>query len=180
MSFLYHPFYCEENVWHLGQHARLIDQDKRVVFVSNAVRFCPMWHMRAGGPDAWIAWDYHVFLLGYLENWLVWDHDSLLGMPQPLATYLQHSFKKVRADLEPRFRVSNWSEFLIHFSSDRQHMRSPKGWLSEPPPWPAPVQGPSNLDRWLSDDPTWWGSLMDKNALLATYGLPEEAFVPKQ
>ena len=126
-------------VWHRCRHPAVAGVPRRVVFVSNAARACPLWAQRAApAPGEPVVWDYHVFLVEAGAGGRVWDLDSVLGMPVPLADYLAATFRAVPAEGAPRFRVVPAGEYVRRFSSDRSHMRTPDGgWLVPPPAWPA-------------------------------------------
>lgn len=167
----YTPFYCEENVWWLAQDPRVADRVREVVFVTNAQRSVAVFAQRAGrGPRAGIVWDYHVVLVvrgaGEAE---VWDLDCVHGAPLPGRVWLDASFvTTVPEELQPRFRVVPADELVATFSSDRAHMRLRDGrYRQPPPPWPAIVRGPSNLDRFLDVDDAFVGEVLDLSALRA-------------
>lgn len=152
-AFLYQPFYCEENVFHLCAHPIFGARRRSAVFVSGVLGGCVMWHQRAARrPGAPLFWDYHVFVLAE-DPWEVWDLDSTLGMPVPAAVYVARSF---RAGLPPElaavFRVVPADELRATFASDRSHMRSRDGRFERPPPpWPtvSPKERGSNLLRFI-------------------------------
>ena len=146
MSFLYTPYYCEENVWHLCQREQFVDSEPIVVFVGNEIRACPLWYQRASSLDQPVLWDYHVFLLCRDADfyWQVWDLDTLLGFPVNFEHYVDRTFGKVLAGdvYAPNFRLIAAQEYQRVFSSDRAHMRDKSGaWLEPPPPWPFIYNG---------------------------------------
>jgi protein N-terminal glutamine amidohydrolase len=143
------PYYCEENVWRLAYRKTRQQQQQPdttlsslsssssyfVVFISNACRNVPMFHQRASvAAHVACCWDYHVVLVGVAapsttattNEVVVYDLDSVLPYPCPLADYLQRSFMATRTSvvslLSPRFRIVSAKQFLQHFSSDRRHM----------------------------------------------------------
>lgn len=159
-SYDHQPFYCEENVLRLAER-RDVASDA-VLVISNAAGAVLMWEQRAargGGP---IPWDYHVVLVARGPEPLVYDLDTTLAFPEPLASYLSRSFRPVPARFRPRFRVVPAPAFRATLASDRSHMRSPGGaWLKPPPPWPAPGAG-TNLLRFVDlDDRTVPGDACD-------------------
>jgi protein N-terminal glutamine amidohydrolase len=146
---LYAPFYCEENIWHLSREPQLTDFDKRVVFISNEMKSCPLWFQRAcQSAHEPVVWDYHVILLANNDaaqsDWQVWDLDTLLGLPMPAKLYLESTFGNINLagpSFQPQFKVIDATSFATSFCSDRGHMRDRHGaWLVQPPPWPAIMQ----------------------------------------
>ena len=143
---LYHPFYCEENVWHLCDNAGLSSGMHAVVVTSEA-QVCPLWHQRcAADVEHPVFWDYHVFAVARGKDSFpcVYDLDSTLAFPTSLATYIQATFGASGAfpsRYAPRFRIIPGSHFRAHFFSNRNHMRDADGrYLQAPPPWP-PILG---------------------------------------
>lgn len=140
----YQPYYCEENVWQLCANARVVGT-RFAVFIASPSRVCPLWNQRGStGPSNPVLWDYHVVLVARSGGRsVVYDLDSTLDFPCPLATYLRRTFAPVGAlpkENEPLFRVFDGDVFRRHFASDRSHMLGPQGqYLQPPPPWPAIV-----------------------------------------
>ncbi len=165
----YHPFYCEENAFHLCQHAVLGARARHVVFVSGALGGCVMWHQRAArGPAAPLFWDYHVIVLAE-GPWEVWDPDSTLGCPVGAAFYLERSFRPgLPAELAPIFRVVRAAEIVATLASDRSHMRGPDGRFERrPPPWPpvsAKERG-TNLARFIDMSDPFVGEVLSLGEL---------------
>jgi len=148
----YTPFYCEENIWHLGQNPRFAELETKIVFISNKTNSCILWGQKAGkGVDGLVLWDYHVILLCKEREWQVWDLDTNFEIPSELSYYLRKTFKtdevKLAVDYAPVFRVIDTKEFVRTFSSDRSHMKKPDGtWIASPPEWPVVGEGKeSNL-----------------------------------
>ncbi len=138
----YTSFYCEENIWHLCQHPRVVGEDRHVLWMTNAQRRCAFRSQRSAKSNGEIVlWDYHVVLLTRAATWLVWDLDSVLAFPVPLGDYLDATFGPTGATPHPlacRFRVIPGDTYIAHFSSDRSHMRWGDGsWIAPPPDWPA-------------------------------------------
>jgi hypothetical protein len=160
----YHPFYCEENVFHLCQHPVFGARARHAVFVSGRAGGFVMWHQRAArGPTSPLFWDYHVIVLAE-DPWEVWDLDSTLGCPVPAREYLDRSFRAgVPLDLAPLFRVVRAADLVAKLASDRSHMRGPDGRFERPPPtWPpvsAPERG-SNLARFVEMDRPFAGEVL--------------------
>ncbi len=175
---LYHPYYCEENVWHLCQAPRFEGWDRRVLFISNTAGCCALWNQKAAEqPGQAIVWDYHVVLLACPAEqpgaWQVWDPDSTLGSPRPLCDYLQWTFglgtfaEQVPEQFRPRFRLLEAEQYLDHFSSDRSHMLDADGeYLKPPPPWdPISRTVPSNLSRFCDLETPFLGQVLGLSEL---------------
>ncbi len=158
MKFLYTPFYCEENIWHLCQQEEFTHREPQVVFVSNRKRACALWHQRAAKRNQPVYWDYHVILIirqlapagqSECDCWEVWDLDTLLDCPTTLPSYMARTFehRSVPTVYRPAFRVIPADAFTQAFSSDRSHMKDEDGeWLQPPPSWPPVFDGKkSNL-----------------------------------
>ena len=170
-NFLYQPFYCEENVYHLCVDPRFADRQRQVVFISNRGRTCVMWHQRAARKaGAHLFWDYHVVLLAR-SPWEIWDLDTTLGLPVPAADYLAMSFRNDLLDpFMPRFRMIDAALFAATFASDRSHMRRPGGaYRWPPPPWPpiGPPDAEPNLMRFVDMDQPFVGEILDLRSLSA-------------
>jgi protein N-terminal glutamine amidohydrolase len=173
MTFLYSAYYCEENIWHLCQHAQFALYDKRVVFISNAQQNCPFWFQRAARiPNEPVYWDYHVILLYFNESWKVWDLDTLLPLPMPFDEYLEQTFHHRRQSTDepldlPLFKVVPAAQFVREFTSDRSHMKDEHGrWLQAPPPWPPILAGSANnLHRFIDMTDTAFGTIMKLDEL---------------
>jgi hypothetical protein len=152
------PFWCEENAWRLCRHARLAAREALVVVIASDGGAVRVRHQRAADGDA-VDWDYHVIALARERGaaWEAWDLDTTLGCPLPALAYLDAAFAPpIPAELAPRFRLIGAADYLARLSSDRSHMRARDGsWLQPPPPWPAIVQGPTNLRQLI--DPRWRG-----------------------
>jgi hypothetical protein len=165
-AYLYSPYYCEENVWHLCQQPDFKAYDRKVALISNDRRSCALWHQRARtGPDQPILWDYHVVLLFRSEDWQVYDLDTLLETPTPIAQYIKQTFKQgpVPEPYLPVFRIIDADEFVSIFSSDRSHMLTADGkWQVPPPPWPAIVRNnQSNLMELIDMRKPSFGTILD-------------------
>lgn len=178
----YQPFYCEENALLLGQHAVLAGQERRIVFVSNAVRAVALCHQRVGDDEVCPAvWDYHVLVFARARGgaFRAWDLGSTLGTPVTAAEWIEGTFRHcaVPTRFAPRFRVVDADESLAVFASDRSHMRDAAGhWLAPPPPWPPLGRpgSPANLARFLdvTDEgrAPFVGETMDLGELAARFG----------
>src|SRR2546421_12646824 len=93
-QFRYAACYCEENIWHLAGDARILGDERHVVFISNAARCCPLWAQRSSPhPSEPALWDYHVvYLVSVRGTTLVYDLDTTLEFPVPLKEYLEATF----------------------------------------------------------------------------------------
>jgi hypothetical protein len=167
----YHSHYCEENVWWLCQHPEVADRRRWVTFVSNEDRRCLFRHQTVVAADEVVIWDYHVLLIVESEQVEAWDLDTRLGMPVPLAEYLDATFPsnlpKAIAP-QPRLRLVEAPLLLPIFTTDRSHMRQPNGiWLKPPPPWHPPTAPghPMNLPRLIDMNDDIAGEVLDLDAL---------------
>lgn len=177
-GFLYTPFYCEENAWHLCQHDRLAALERRVVFISNTHRCCPLWFQRAA-PDEGepVFWDYHVLVMAHEDGaWRVWDLDTTLPSPLAVKPYVAATFgppNLIPPSYHPRFRVITPDTFIARFSSDRSHMRDEVGaWREPPPPWPPILDTTQrmNLMRFVDVEDDIAGEVMGREELIARFG----------
>lgn len=165
MGFVPAPYYCEENVWQLCVDPRVEGSSRAVIVISNARRQVAVAHQRvsdrSGRP---VVWDYHVVLAarGPL-GWVIWDVDSTLGLPVPLADYLRASFGGPRGFAPPydaRFRVVEASRYRQILATDRSHMRDAAGRLRAPAPsWP-PIGEGTNLMRFVDMDQDFEGEVV--------------------
>ncbi|KAH7510880.1 hypothetical protein JRO89_XSUnG0244100 [Xanthoceras sorbifolium] len=136
------PFYCEENVYLLCKKlcakgvADADGSDLFVVFISNEKKQACI--KRADGIT---LWDYHVVCIQRKRDGdsscLVWDLDSSLPFPSPLASYVSETIRPsfpVFSEFQRFFRMVHAPIFLRFFASDRRHMKDPAGnWIAEPP-----------------------------------------------
>lgn len=133
-----------------------------------------------------MLWDYHVVLMFKkvgaqagdgskpIDGWQVYDLDTLLGAPIPIAEYIDSTFgdpSLVPAEFSPKFRVIDADEFVSIFSSDRSHMLTADGrWQVEPPPWPAIVRNrKSNLMELVNMQDQSVGTVMDLRQFEASF-----------
>ncbi|XP_058723955.1 protein N-terminal glutamine amidohydrolase [Vicia villosa] len=142
------PFYCEENVYLLCKklcNDGISDSegsDLFVVFISNEKKQIPLWNQKASHrADGAVLWDYHVICIQINqggEKPLVWDLDSSLPFPSPLASYVSETIRpsfQLFSDFDRLFRIVHAPIFLSCFASDRRHMKGSDGhWIEEPPP----------------------------------------------
>jgi hypothetical protein len=156
-SFLHQPFWCEENVWHLAQHAATQAPEQLVLVLTGASAQVACWHQKAGDAGRPILWDYHVVLATRTDarGWQVWDLDSRVGAPVTAREWLQATFPaadRVPRAYRPRFAVIPADHYLRCFGSDRGHMREADGsWMQTPPPWPAITGAGLTLAQALAD-----------------------------
>ena len=154
-KFRYQQYYCEENVWYLCKESLFTGLEKRVIFISNETKRCPLRYQRiCKPPERPVWWDYHVILICRKDSWMVWDLDTLLGLPISFYDYVKQTFGEpgiIPVSYAPRFRVIDADVFRSTFSSNRSHMRTPSGkWIAPPPVWPPIINGPRNtLDDFL-------------------------------
>ncbi|XP_057784714.1 protein N-terminal glutamine amidohydrolase [Salvia miltiorrhiza] len=146
--FQHTPYYCEENIYFLCKKlsedgiAKPDGSDLFVVFISNEKNQIPLWHQRASHrADGVILWDYHVICVQSRKETslphLVWDLDSSLPFPSPLATYVAETVRpsfQLFSEFQRVFRIVHAPIFLKSFASDRRHMKDPSGnWTATPP-----------------------------------------------
>ncbi|MGH1346126.1 MAG: hypothetical protein ACRBN8_31465 [Nannocystales bacterium] len=169
----YCPFYCEENIWHLAADPRLGEGRRRVLLISNRSQRVALWGQRSGleDSDGLVVWDYHVVLTcGAGEDAVVWDLDTTLGTPVPLAVYLPRTFRGAPEPFLPMFRVFGADAYRDGFGSDRRHMLDGDGaFLQAPPVWP-PIGSTHTLQAWLDFERDEPGQLVDLPGLVALLG----------
>lgn len=150
-QFRHTPYYCEENVYHLckklctdGMEAGE-GSDLFVVFISNEKKQIPLWHQKASQrADGITLWDYHVICVQKKEGnspHLVWDLDSSLQFPSPLASYVSETVRpsiQLFSEFQRFFRIVHAPIFLRSFASDRRHMKDSEGnYMYQPPTYEA-------------------------------------------
>lgn len=116
--------------------------DLFVVFISNEKKQIPLWNQKASNrADGAVLWDYHVICIQINQAGdkpLVWDLDSKLPFPSPLASYVSETIRpsfQLFSDYDRLFRIVHAPIFLSCFASDRRHMKGSDGhWIEEPPP----------------------------------------------
>ncbi|KND00715.1 uncharacterized protein SPPG_09149 [Spizellomyces punctatus DAOM BR117] len=190
--FPYTRCYCEENVYNfcrlieegassdLPQIATVVSNanvaETFVVFVSSEIGWVEMHKQKSGkvAEDGRIIWDYHVFAIVKPKNapsTMVYDFDTMLDFPTPFSNYINESFRSSR--FPRKFRIVPAKDYLLHFASDRRHMRMPGSdassespeLYSAPPPLYPPIKSsiplsssaflPVNASSELS---RYWGS----------------------
>ncbi|KAH9679128.1 hypothetical protein WN944_024417 [Citrus x changshan-huyou] len=147
-QFQHTPYYCEENVYLLCKKlcangtAEADGSDLFVVFISNEKKQIPLWHQKASQrADGVVLWDYHVICVqrkkGGDSPCLVWDLDSSLPFPTPLAPYVSETIQpsfQLFSEYQRFFRIVHAPVFLRCFASDRRHMKDSAGnWIAQPP-----------------------------------------------
>ncbi|KAG7452685.1 uncharacterized protein BT62DRAFT_19848 [Guyanagaster necrorhizus] len=156
--------YCEENIYLLAQK---FTSDSGlnggwniyVVFISNDTNTVALRNQKsAPHEDFPVCWDYHVVLLLrnisiYPQsdtencNW-VYDFDTRLPVPVPLAEYLRQTFSDGFPEkFQSLFRLVPGEVYLQYFASDRSHMIHGDGSFSSPPPLYPPIYGTKTLGR---------------------------------
>ncbi|PIA53701.1 hypothetical protein AQUCO_00900349v1 [Aquilegia coerulea] len=161
------PSYCEENVYLLCKRLSTIGvsnkdgSDLFVVFISNDYKQVPLWHQKASKrADGLIIWDYHAICIQMNKEgkvpFQVWDLDSTLPFPSPLAEYVSQAIQpsfQVYPEYQRYLRVVHAPIFLRKFASDRRHMKdSAENWISHPPAYEPIVAEDGtvhNLDAYI-------------------------------
>ena len=146
-QYLYQPFFCEENIWHLTK--RLITDREltvQVLYFINEQQAVLMTQQIAFGPKRLGCWDYHV-VLSLPQEKIIVDFDSLLGFQSELRQYFSDSFpdqELIDNNFRLTVRIVDGRDYLEFFSSDRSHMIDANGRLLAPfPEWPK-IQSESN------------------------------------
>ena len=160
----YHPFYCEENIWHLYEDVGDL-KNPTVIIISNDAQTVAVAEQAAGGDHGTVVWDYHVVLAGQVDDaWRIWDFDTKLSFPVAATEWLFQSFERfieLPPEYFPRFRVLPADVYRREFGSDRRHMKQADGtWRSPPPDWPAPGSEHS-LNRLIDMQTPHTGELLD-------------------
>ncbi|KAL7194377.1 hypothetical protein ACSBR1_034730 [Camellia fascicularis] len=107
----------------------------------------PLWHQKASQrADGVVLWDYHVICIQRKKgdsSPLVWDLDSSLPFPSPLASYVSETMRpsfQLFSEFQRFFRVVHAPIFLRSFASDRRHMKDSVGnWIAQPSAYEAIV-----------------------------------------
>ncbi|KAB5551792.1 hypothetical protein DKX38_009103 [Salix brachista] len=136
-QFTHTPLYCEENVYFL---LKKLCKDG-VADADGSDLFIPLWHQKASTrADGIILWDYHAICIQRKReggSHLVWDLDSSLPFPSPLASYVSETIRpsfQLFSEYRRSFRIMHAPIFLRFFASDRRHMKDPDGnWTAQPP-----------------------------------------------
>ena len=162
----YQANYCEENIWHLASEPELQDQERFVVFISNAGKCFAMWNQKCAPDGQPVMWDYHVVLVARGEDLKIWDLDTVSGYPLPAQEWVKTSFSgssTMPDAFQPMFRVIEAKTFLEKFSSDRSHMLVDENTYREPAPEWSPIGGdkPSNLHQFINMNFPFEGEVFD-------------------
>ncbi|KAF8398355.1 hypothetical protein HHK36_017282 [Tetracentron sinense] len=147
-TFDHTPYYCEENVYLLCNKLCKIGvadakgSDLFVVFISNEKKQASGTACKASKrADGVVLWDYHVVCvqrkgIGDTPD-QVWDLDSSLPFPTPLAHYISETIRpsfQLFPDYHRLCRIVHAPIFLCFFASDRRHMKDSVGnWIEQPP-----------------------------------------------
>jgi len=145
---LYTAYYCEENIWHLCNNSEIENFEKNIVVISNVEKKCALFYQKINQhfPNIPVVWDYHVILLVFQNEWLVYDFDTILSFPVKLEEYLHKTFQNVENyRYQPYFRIITKQDYLTKFSSDRSHMFINRKWTHTPPQWKKIINGSSNF-----------------------------------
>ncbi len=142
----YHPFFCEENIWHLCD----AHHKGWAVFVSNEAGAVYFEHQRL--QPTGLIWDYHVVYLDTDGQITDFDHEG--DLTRSLDSWLSRSFANSPEAFAAKFHLVAAEDYLLHFSSDRSHMIKDGRWLKPPPPWPKIGAG-NTLSAFLRLDSTW-------------------------
>ena len=170
--YLYHPRYCEENIWHLCQQPEFHHSD--VIVMASRGEFFPILRQRAAdAPDMPLLWDYHVVLLWLAGKGVryILDFDTTLPFCTPANHYFQQSFideRRLRPAFVPLFRVMPAREYAANLLSDRRHMKTANGWLAEPPAWPPISATESNLQKFTDMNDREYGQILTMTYLPAS------------
>lgn len=173
----YCPFYCEENIWQLCANPCLGVGQRLAIVISNPGRQVAVSGQRAApAPQVPVIWDYHVIAASqWAQGWMVWDLDSLYGMPLAAKDYLPQTFRPTIAELEPQFRLLGCAEYRSLLATDRRHMRDSNGhFIRKPPAWPSIGLG-HNLDQFIDMRRASPGRVMDLPQLAQRLANPPTA-----
>ena len=170
-DFPHHPYYCEENIWHLCQHVQF--KNSHVIFIASTGDSFPMLCQRAmPNPQTPIFWDYHVILLIQGETNQILDFDTTLAFNNDVETYFSQSFVDnalLEDEHRPLFRLIPASEYVEKFSSNRSHMKTESGWLAPPPPWPPIIKAENNLSAYIDMNDLKIGEVLTYDEMLERF-----------
>ncbi|KAL7169011.1 hypothetical protein ACSBR2_034103 [Camellia fascicularis] len=140
-------YYLNNKILCTSGEADAEGSDLFVVFISNEKKQVPLWHQKASQrADGVVLWDYHVICIQRKKgdsSPLVWDLDSSLPFPSPLASYVSETMRpsfQLFSEFQRFFRVVHAPIFLRSFASDRRHMKDSVGnWIAQPSAYEAIV-----------------------------------------
>ncbi|XP_065317831.1 protein N-terminal glutamine amidohydrolase-like isoform X2 [Gordionus sp. m RMFG-2023] len=154
-SFIYTPYYCEENIWQLCKGiftSTLCNKDNDisyyVVFITNNLKQVPIWTMTCAKNNDIVIWDYHVILVNLVlyyqsdNSSKVYDFDTTLEFGCNLEEYFQKALKNENNfpdKYKRKYRIIPGKVYLDHFASDRSHMKDGLGNFLKPPPSYSPI-----------------------------------------
>ncbi|XP_057982091.1 protein N-terminal glutamine amidohydrolase isoform X1 [Malania oleifera] len=177
----------EENVYLLCKNlcmngaADTKGSDLFIVFLTNEKKQVPLWHQKAGmRADGLVLWDYHVICIQRKKEEnsppLVWDLDSNLPFPSPLASYLSETIRPsfhLFAEFQRLFRIVHAPIFFRFFASDRRHMKDSVGnWIAQPPAYEPIVAEDGtlhNLNEYLEVEGTEALTSLEIDSVNAVY-----------
>ncbi len=145
-DFRYAPFFCEENIWHLGNDLVAQGFPRKhisVLFFFLPEGFVPLFSQQLCEDTNPVVWDYHVVLKfeHSKSDVYIMDFDSKLPFATPIDQYLAYTFPLTTSLSSPfQFFIRSvpLTAYLDHFHSDRSHMRSEIGEPLHPfPNWPC-------------------------------------------
>jgi hypothetical protein len=150
----YTPYFCEENIWKLGQSIKEdLFSDFKVLFLTNPDKSIALLNQKAVPEDEFVIWDYHV-ILHDTKNRLIFDFDTRLNFQTDIEVYFPETFLDQRIlpeNLRCSIRVISLTTYLKHFYSDRSHMLKEGKPIQELPKWPAIKKKPPLSLQYLWD-----------------------------
>jgi hypothetical protein len=165
----YHPFFCEENIWHLAQ--KLNRKDAYVYFIFHPQMLVEYHFQKTNfDPKLPVYWDYHVLYGARLKSGLqIWDFDTRLPCPCSAKLYFNLSFNLEKESVDPDLLIrvipADW--YVEHFFSDRKHMQQQGVESSNsPPPWPPILKGQIKLSDILDSRNLSIGELLELKQFL--------------
>jgi hypothetical protein len=160
----YHPYYCEENIWHL---AKTLNRSGAVVlYVLNKKDYSKFyWQKTSLSATLPVFWDYHVLYSAPLKSGLrILDFDTRLPFSSSAKLYFNLTFNLEKETPDPNclVRVISAAEYVKHFFSARSHMHTSAGVsLSPPPPWAPITEGDLFFSTLIDPENERVGKLMD-------------------
>lgn len=159
-QFTYTAYFCEENIWLLGEklvEAGISEKELFVWILSNSRRQIPLYSQTLQDGPFPVLWDYHVILFWDSKNSkFIFDFDSTLIFPTELTIYFSKTISKASQlieDYQIFIREIPLSVYHKYFHSDRSHMLDKMGKPLVPFPSYAPIlsneKGFLSLDMYL-------------------------------